>query len=107
MAQSNSAVDALDVFATLAGLFIKLGGSVPEFLNHRSVWFNAKVGAMPATLTGPACDVVETTQDYWIDMAALAAEVEKQLVVVAERHNPPLPLQLRDTMPSDLLAVKG
>jgi hypothetical protein len=77
--KSYSAVDALDVFATLALLFLNFGGSIPEFLNHRAVWFFSQVGAVPATLTSPARDVIEPTKDYWLDMAALAAELKKQL----------------------------
>jgi hypothetical protein len=36
--KSKSAVDALDDFAALAGLFINFGGSVSELFDNRSVW---------------------------------------------------------------------
>ena len=42
--KSTSAVDALDVFATLSHLFVNFGGNIPEFLNHRAVWFRSQVG---------------------------------------------------------------
>jgi hypothetical protein len=42
--KSTSAVDALDVFATLSHLFVNFGGNIPEFLNHRAVCFRSQVG---------------------------------------------------------------
>jgi hypothetical protein len=50
MTKSNSAVGALDVFATLAHLFVNFGGNIPEFLNHRAVWFRSQVGAVLSVL---------------------------------------------------------
>ena len=43
MTKSNSAVGALDVFATLAHLFVNFGGNIPEFLNHRAVFRSQSV----------------------------------------------------------------
>ena len=85
--KSTSAVDALDVFATLSHLFVNFGGNIPEFLNHRSVWFRSQVGAVPASLTSPSRDVIEPTKDYWLDMAALATELEKMLIKHADGHH--------------------
>jgi hypothetical protein len=85
--KSTSAVDALDVFATLSHLFVNFGGNIPEFLNHRSVRFRSQVGAVPASLTSPSRDVIEPTKDYWLDMAALATELEKMLIKHADGHH--------------------
>jgi len=85
--KSTSAVDALDVFATLSHLFVNFGGNIPEFLNHRAVWFRSQVGAVPASLTSPSRDVIEPTKDYWLDMAALATELEKMLIKHADGHH--------------------
>jgi hypothetical protein len=85
--RSTSAVDALDVFATLSHLFVNFGGNIPEFLNHRAVWFRSQVGAVPASLTSPSRDVIEPTKDYWLDMAALATELEKMLIKHADGHH--------------------
>jgi hypothetical protein len=76
-------------------LFVNFGGNIPEFLNHRAVWFRSQVGAVPASLTTPSRDVIEPTKDYWLDMAALAAELEKLLIKHADGHHnsPVLPLQ--------------
>jgi hypothetical protein len=86
MTKPNSVVEALDVFSALARLFINFGGNVPEFLNRRSVWFHSYVGAVPATLASPSCDVIEPTKDYFLAMAALANELEKLLIKHAEGH---------------------
>jgi hypothetical protein len=83
---SNKSVEALDIFSALAGLYIKLSGSVPELLNPRSVWFNSYVGTVPATTTSPARDVIEPTKDYFLDMATLARELEKLLIKHADDH---------------------
>jgi hypothetical protein len=83
----SSAVDALDVFAALSHLFVNFGGNIPEFLNHRAVWFRSQVGAVPAFLTSPSRDVIEPTKDYWLDMAALATELEKMLIKHADGHH--------------------
>jgi hypothetical protein len=85
--KSTSAVDALDVFATLSHLFVNFGGNIPEFLNHRAVWFRSQVGAVPASLTSPPRDVIESAKDYWLDMAALATELEKMLIKHADGHH--------------------
>jgi hypothetical protein len=85
--KSTSAVDALDVFATLAHLFVNFGGNIPEFLNHRAVWFRSQVGAVPASLTSPSRDVIEPAKNYWLDMAALATELEKMLIKHADGHH--------------------
>jgi hypothetical protein len=85
--KSTSAVDALDVFATLAHLFVNFGGNIPEFLNHRAVWFRSQVGTVPASLTSPSRDVIEPAKDYWLDMAASATELEKMLIKHADGHH--------------------
>jgi hypothetical protein len=85
--KSTSAVDALDVFATLLHLFDNFGGNIPKFLNHRSVRFRSQVGAVPASLTSPSRDVIEPTKGYWLDMAALATELEKMLIKHADGHH--------------------
>jgi hypothetical protein len=68
-------------------LFVNFGGNIPEFLNHRAVWFRSQVGAVPASLTSPSRDVIEPTKDYWLDMAALATELEKMLIKHADGHH--------------------
>jgi hypothetical protein len=83
----TSAVDALDGFATLSHLFVNFGGNIPEFFNHRAVWFRSQVGAVPASLTSPSRDVIEPAKDYWLDMAASATELEKMLIKHADGHH--------------------
>jgi hypothetical protein len=85
--KSTSAVDALDGFATLSHLFVNFGGNIPEFFNHRAVWFRSQVGAVPASLTSPSPDVIEPAKDYWLDMAASATELEKMLIKPADGHH--------------------
>ena len=46
-----------------------------------------QVGAVPASLTIPSRDVIELTKDYWLDMAALATELEKMLIKHADGHH--------------------
>jgi hypothetical protein len=85
--KSTSAVDALDVFATLSHLFVNFGGNIPEFLNHRAVWFRSQVGTVPASLTSPSRDVIEPAKDDWLDMAASATELEEMLIKHADGHH--------------------
>jgi hypothetical protein len=86
MTNRKSVSEALNVFSTLASLFIDFGGDMPKFLNHRSVWLRSYVGAVPATCTGPGRDVIEPTKDYFLAMAALAREIEQLLIKHAETH---------------------
>jgi hypothetical protein len=85
--KSTSAVDALDLFATLSHLLVNFGGNILEFLSHRAVWFHSQAGAVPASLTSPSRDVIEPTKGYWLDMAALATELEKMLIKHADGHH--------------------
>jgi hypothetical protein len=87
MAKSYSVSEALNLLPALTGLLIDLGGDVSEFLNRRAVWLSAEIGAVPATLTSPARDIIKPTKDYFLHLAALASEVEKLLVEHAERHS--------------------
>ena len=69
--------------------------SISEAISRSSsitaVWFHSQVGAVPASLTTPSRDVIEPTKDYWLDMAALAAELEKLLIKHADGyHNSPV-----------------
>jgi hypothetical protein len=69
--------------------------SISEAISRSSsitaVWFRSQVGAVPASLTTPSRDVIEPTKDYWLDMAALAAELEKLLIKHADGyHNSPV-----------------
>jgi len=40
-----------------------------------------------ASPTSPSRDVIEPTKDYWLDMAALATELEKMLIKHADGHH--------------------
>jgi hypothetical protein len=60
---------------------------IPEFLNHRAIWFRSQVGDVAASLTSPSRDVIEPTKDYWLDTAALATELEKMLIKHANGHH--------------------
>jgi hypothetical protein len=86
MTNRKSVSEALNVFSALASLFIDFGGDMPKFLNRRSVWLRSYVGAVPATPTSPERDVIEPTKDYFLDMAALAHELELMLIKHAETH---------------------
>jgi hypothetical protein len=88
--KSNYSFDPLNFLAPLASLFIKLGGDMSEFLNHRSVWFVCKVGGVPAGPANPDGALIQPTKDYFLDMAALAGKVEKLLIEHAENHGSPL-----------------
>jgi hypothetical protein len=84
--------EPFNILTPLASLLIDLGGSVPEFFNHRCVWFYAEVGGHSADVTFPVCDVIKPTKNYFLNMAALAAEVEKKLLEHANNHDlvPPM-----------------
>lgn len=86
MTKTYSVSEALDLLPLLTGLLVKLGSGVPELLEHRSVWFNAQIGSVPTTPTSPALDTIEPTDDYFLDLAALAAKSEKLLIKLAENH---------------------
>jgi hypothetical protein len=86
MAKSYSVGEALDLLPLLTELFINLGGDISLFLKRRSVWLYSKVGAVAATAANPSGSIIEPTKDYFLDLAALAAEVEELLVERAENH---------------------
>jgi hypothetical protein len=73
-------IEALDDVATLAGMLVKIGGKFPLLPERRRVWLDIKVGGAPALYAGPANDVFEPTKDYWLDMAALAENLNLQLL---------------------------
>jgi hypothetical protein len=86
MKQHDHSFGPLNIFAPLASLLVELGGNITKFLDKPSVWFIAEVGGGAASRTGPCADVIKPTKNYFLDMAALAAEVEKLLVKHAENH---------------------
>ena len=87
MAKTYS-IGALNDLSLLAGLLIKFGGDFPLFPERRRQWLRSKIDGSAAAVTGEASEAVEPTQDYFIDMAALAANLHKQLVKHAENHRP-------------------
>ena len=88
----KSIVETLNILSGLSHLFIDLGGDMSQFLNRRSVWFRSYVRALPATRAFPARDIIQPTENYFLDMAALAHELELKLIEHAQRHKTPLPV---------------
>lgn len=86
MKQRDQSFGPLNVFAPLASLLVEFGGSVSKVLDQPSVWFIAEVGDRAAARANPSTDVIKPTKNYFLDMAALAAELEKLLVKHAENH---------------------
>lgn len=78
--------EPLNVLAPLARLLIDVGGHIPQLNKRGAVWFVIKVGDEPTSPARPMADVFKPTKDYFLDMAALAAEVEKKLLEHAENH---------------------
>jgi hypothetical protein len=87
MSESYS-IEALNDLSLLTRLVIKFGGDFPLFADRRRMWLRAKVNGIAASATGPmiASQLVEPTKDYFLDMAALAANLHKQLIKHAEHH---------------------
>jgi hypothetical protein len=105
MAKTYS-IGALNDLSLLAGLFIKFGGQFPLFPERRRQWLRSKVNGDSAVVTGEASAAFEPTYDYFIDMAALAANLHHQLIKQAENHaaDPP---KLSGRLSGQSLAVKG
>ena len=99
--------EPLNFLAPLATLLIDLGGDVSQVLNRRSVWFIAEVGGDPAGLAFPGSDVIKPTKNYFLDMAALASEVEKKLLEHGNSHELVPPKQASLTANSARAPVSG
>jgi hypothetical protein len=51
------------------------------------VWFRAKLYYPAADFAAPAIAVIEPTKDYFLPVATLAGEFEKELVELADSHD--------------------
>ncbi len=74
-----NSLDALNDFATLHGLFIKFGGEVAKAHKVSAPWVSIQIGNEAARRACEGESVIEITQDFYRDFAALAGEFEKLL----------------------------
>ena len=75
-------------FAALGRMLIKFDGQLPPLNEEGPVWFIARIGDGPTDRTSERGHTIEVADGHVGDLAAMASELHRILIELADNHRP-------------------